>query len=123
VASRKRADAVRDYLLGHGVDQDALSRLHAPAGIDLGPVAHHEIAVSVLAELVALRAGRHGTPAVTVEPPLQSVDPVCGMLVDVATARFRTVHDGREVVFCAAGCLRAFEADPSAYPLRGRTGE
>jgi YHS domain-containing protein len=28
----------------------------------------------------------------------------------VATARFRTEHDGATVHFCAAGCQRAFEA-------------
>jgi YHS domain-containing protein len=39
------------------------------------------------------------------------------MAVDVATAPFVTEHDGRLVYFCAAGCQRAFEADPGGFAL------
>ncbi|HEX9124428.1 MAG TPA: XdhC family protein, partial [Actinomycetota bacterium] len=56
VASRKRAEAVLGYLRDRGVPEEALARVHAPAGLDLGRVAHDEIAVAVLAELVQLRA-------------------------------------------------------------------
>jgi P-type Cu+ transporter len=52
---------------------------------------------------------------VRVELPEQAVDPVCGMSVDPATARFSTVHEGTTVFFCAAGCQAAFEADPEGY--------
>ena len=93
-----------------GLTHEQVARLHAPAGLDLGPVAHHEIAVAVLAELVALRAARTAAPAVAVQVPEQAVDPICGMSVDVATARFRTEHDGVAVYFCSAGCQRTFEA-------------
>jgi P-type Cu+ transporter len=40
---------------------------------------------------------------------------VCGMTVDVATARYATVHDGRTYYFCSAGCLGRFTADPAAF--------
>jgi Cu+-exporting ATPase len=43
------------------------------------------------------------------------VDPVCGMTVDPATARQRATHEGRDYVFCGAGCRTKFEADPSRY--------
>jgi xanthine dehydrogenase accessory factor len=91
--------------------------VHAPAGVDLGRTAHEEIAVSVMAELVAFKAAGAGAQVVQVEIPPQAVDPVCGMLVDVATAGFTSRHAGDEVYFCAAGCRRAFESDPSAYPV------
>lgn len=39
-------------------------------------------------------------------------DPVCGMNVNPATARFKTLHHGRELFFCSAGCLTKFQADP-----------
>jgi len=110
VASAKRADAVRAFLLAGGLSHEQVARLHAPAGLDLGAVAHHEIAVAVLAELVALRALNQVSPPVPVRAPEQAVDPICGMQVDVATSRFRTEHDGATVHFCAAGCQRAFEA-------------
>ena len=45
----------------------------------------------------------------------QAIDPVCGMTVEIATARFSTEHHGTTYYFCAPGCLRAFEKDPAAY--------
>jgi P-type Cu+ transporter len=39
-------------------------------------------------------------------------DPVCGMDVNPATARYRAVDKGREYLFCSAGCLAKFEANP-----------
>jgi xanthine dehydrogenase accessory factor len=117
VASRRRAEAVLGYLRDRGVADDALARVHAPAGLDLGRVASEEIAVAILAEIVALRA-RGELPAaspVEVAPPHEALDPVCGMTVEVATARHRTVHEGQTYYFCAAGCLAAFEADPARY--------
>ena len=56
VASRKRADAVLGYLRDRGATDEQLSRVHAPAGLDLGKIAHEEIAVAILAELVQERA-------------------------------------------------------------------
>ncbi len=56
VASTQRAKEVLGVLGDRGVPQDALDRVHAPAGVDLGRVEHHEIAVAVLADLVARRA-------------------------------------------------------------------
>jgi P-type Cu+ transporter len=44
-----------------------------------------------------------------------ATDPVCGMAVDPATSRHRHRHDGREHVFCCAGCLNKFAADPQRY--------
>jgi P-type Cu+ transporter len=42
-------------------------------------------------------------------------DPVCGMSVDPATAKFHSVHAGQDVHFCSAGCQRKFEAEPARY--------
>ncbi len=39
-------------------------------------------------------------------------DPVCGMDVNPATARYKTVHKEREYLFCSAGCLAKFQANP-----------
>lgn len=115
VASQKRASSVIAWLRERGVCDGALARVHAPAGIDLGPTTHEEIAVSVMAELVAFKATGAGAQVVEVEIPAHAVDPVCGMSVDISAARFVTHHAGTEVYFCAAGCQRVFEADPSEY--------
>ena len=115
VASRKRADAVLGYLRDRGVADDVLARVHAPAGLDLGHVSTDEIAVAILAEIVGLRAAGSLEPATVVETRHEEIDPVCGMTVDVADARYRTVHDGRTYYFCSAGCLESFESDPARY--------
>ena len=118
VASQKRASSVLTWLRERGAGEGTLARVHAPAGVDLGSTTHEEMAVSIMAELVAFKAAGAGAQVVQVVIPPQAVDPVCGMLVDVATAGFVSHHAGEEVYFCAAGCRRAFESDPSAYPGR-----
>lgn len=117
VASEKRASSVVSWLRERGATDEALARVHAPAGIDLGSTTHEEIAVSVLAELVAFKAAGAGKQVVRVDLPAQAVDPVCGMSVDIASARFVSDLNREPVYFCAAGCQRAFESDPAAYPL------
>ena len=49
-----------------------------------------------------------------------AIDPVCGMTVDPATAKFSTQHEGRTYYFCCGGCLAKFQADPEKYldPVR-----
>jgi YHS domain-containing protein len=42
-------------------------------------------------------------------------DPVCGMDVDEKTAKYKTVHMGKTYYFCAPGCKKAFEKNPSKY--------
>lgn len=115
VASEKRAASVRAWLQERGVTEEALSRVRAPAGLDLGPVEHEEIAVAILGELVALKASGGFSESVTVAEPETTIDPVCEMTVEVATARFESEHEGRMYYFCAAGCQRAFEANPAAF--------
>src|SRR5207248_1042822 len=56
VGSRQRGATVLGYLADRGVPRDQLDRVRVPAGLDLGPTTHREIAVAILAELVQLRA-------------------------------------------------------------------
>ncbi len=121
VASEKRAASVTAWLRERGASDEELARMRSPAGLDLGPVAHEEIAVAVLAELVALRAAGGFAETVEVAGPTTTVDPVCGMTVDVATARFVAEHDGVAYHFCAAGCQRAFQSDPAGF-IQGNPG-
>ena len=62
MGSRKTQARRRDWLLGHGVTEEALAALHAPIGLDIGADTPGEIAVSILAEVVAVRraGGREG---------------------------------------------------------------
>lgn len=58
LAGRRRADAVRALLREEGVAEEALDRLHAPIGLDIGGREPGEIAVSIAAQLVAVREGK-----------------------------------------------------------------
>jgi len=42
-------------------------------------------------------------------------DPVCDMMVDVATSKLTSEYRGATVHFCAVGCMRAFDKDPERY--------
>lgn len=60
IASRKRARLVLDYLRAQGFGDDDLVRVHAPAGLDLGPRTPEEIALCIAAEIVLHRRGGSG---------------------------------------------------------------
>ena len=117
VASPKRAAAVIDHLVARGVPRSETDRVQAPVGLDLGPVANAEIAVAVMADLVARRARGELVATRSGPTPLraEATDPVCGMTVLVDDAKYHTVHEGLDFWFCAPGCQRAFESDPTAF--------
>ena len=61
VGSRRKMAALREKLLGEGVNAGALDRVKAPAGLDLGAITPEEIAMSILAEItVERRRGQRG---------------------------------------------------------------
>jgi xanthine dehydrogenase accessory factor len=121
VASRRRAEAVLGYLRDRGVADAQISRVHAPAGLDLGRVAHEEIAVAILAELVRERAAGNLAAAPPVELPAhEALDPVCGMTVDVASAAYRSTFEDTTYYFCSGGCLARFDEDPARFVVSVR---
>jgi xanthine dehydrogenase accessory factor len=107
VASAKRAASLTAELRDRGVDEESLAHIRSPAGLDLGPSAQEEIAVAILAELVAWRHTRVASPAELVE---EAIDPVCGMTVAVAAAKETAVRDGITYYFCGGHCRKQFEA-------------
>ena len=102
VSSRKRAEAM---LASLGLSEEKRRRLKFPAGLDIGAVTAEEIALSILAEMVQVRRGR---APVTLEEPSLARDPICGMTVDVRTARHVLEKDGAKHYFCCAGCKEKF---------------
>jgi xanthine dehydrogenase accessory factor len=121
VASRRRTEAFLDELRGEGFSEEVLARLKAPAGLDIGAATGPEIALSILAEIVQRRRSRP-----LAEAPLNvsetAIDPICGMEVEIATARWTAERDGQTYYFCAPGCRRAFVAasEPSPPALSQR---
>jgi xanthine dehydrogenase accessory factor len=106
VASRTRAADVVAGLTSRGFPAERVATIHAPAGLDLGARAPGDVAISILAEIVAATAGAQSAAAA--QSAGIGIDPVCGMEVALEGARYRLERDGRTYVFCCAGCQAAF---------------
>ena len=139
IASDKRASEEIDRAAGlTGAAPDLVeAAVTNPAGVDIAAHTPTEIAVSLLAEIVDVRA--EATAGVDIETSSDSdaadpgttdeedaddataVDPVCGMTVDPADAAATVAHDGETYHFCCHGCADSFENDPSSY-LEGVEG-
>ena len=132
VASRRRADACRDYLRTSGLAEEQIARLKAPAGLDIGAITPEEIASSILSELVQVRRNVSASATIMNMPereqpdpeeiapaaPGTALDPVCGMMVEIEHARHRSSYDGRNFYFCCPACKRLFESNPQEYLVR-----
>ncbi|MFG2883541.1 XdhC family protein [Streptomyces sp. NPDC048297] len=117
VASPKRGAAV---LAGLDLTEEQRARVHTPAGLDIGARTPGEIALSVYAEIVALRPDRvrgvrpgagTGAPRAVTE----DVDPVCGMTVAITPDTLCLDRAGTRVYFCGPGCRHAFADNLSRY--------
>jgi xanthine dehydrogenase accessory factor len=127
VASPTRAAVVREALAARGIPADRLARLKAPAGLDLGAVTPEEIAVSILAEIVARRRRPHpptvarlaAPRAAPAAAPLTARDPVCGMTVTIASARYQSDGPTGPVYFCCGGCKQRYDREPGRFVTTG----
>ncbi len=131
VGSHKRAEACRDYLRASGLTERQIERLKAPAGLDVGAITPEEIAASILAELVQVR--RRGAlneeddarsaleeqaksgEVVMAASAETATDPVCGMIVEIASSRHHSTYEGMDFYFCCPACKRLFERNPQEY--------
>ncbi|WP_419842147.1 XdhC family protein [Candidatus Poriferisodalis sp.] len=110
VASDRRGHSIRARLAEQGFGDDQIETVRVPAGLDLGSTTHKEVAVSILAELVQLRA--QGAFAVRIAPRAAArptaVDPVCGMTVEVDAAAASLELAEGTFYFCCAGCRTSY---------------
>jgi xanthine dehydrogenase accessory factor len=124
VASGRRAATIFQYLRDKGVQPELLQRVKCPAGLQLGAVTPPEIAFSIMGEILQLwrsnlakaaDAAGAAMPVADVLPDTTVVDPVCGMTVQVAGARYTSAYDGKTFLFCGIGCKERFDREPERY--------
>jgi xanthine dehydrogenase accessory factor len=103
VASQKRGAAVLAELRSDGVAAELIKSIETPAGLDIGARTPPEVALSILARIIAVRR------SAPVQAPASAVDPVCGMTVAVTDDTPSLRHGAETVYFCCAGCRTKFE--------------
>jgi xanthine dehydrogenase accessory factor len=105
VASPRRGAAV---LASLDVDAEARARVKTPAGLDISARTPADIAISILAEIIATRGEARVPVEATAAAPTIAVDPICGMEVVASEASVHLDHDGERFYFCCDGCRAMF---------------
>lgn len=125
IASRKKANAIFRNLRQMDFSFDDLKRIKTPAGLNINAKLPEEVAISILAEIIAhirkeepeeQNASRHQLPVTNSNPNL-FINPVCGIPVDKKTAKHIIDYEGEKYYFCCDGCKVTFEKEPAKYAL------
>jgi xanthine dehydrogenase accessory factor len=103
VASPKRGAAVLESL---DVDPALRRQVHTPAGLDIGARSPADIAISILAQMIAER-----TTHVPTSVPETAIDPICGMQVMVSESTPNLCVGNERVYFCCDGCRTMYAAE------------
>lgn len=112
VASRKKAEALFEYVRGVGATDEDLAVITCPAGLDIGSETLPEIALSVAAEITRIRRSSAEQPIPEPKVATTAIDPICGMTVDIETAKYSSVVDGNTIYFCCLRCKETFDRPP-----------
>jgi xanthine dehydrogenase accessory factor len=130
VGSRKKRDGVFDYLKTKGFEDAQLAAVHAPVGLDIAGKTPEEVAVSILAEIIAEYRTKDTShlkfpvpQKTTFETAAKADDglpqiitnPVCSMPISKGMAKYILEHKGETFYFCCDGCKIKFEAEPEKY--------
>ena len=106
VASEKKSKALFQYAREHGYTDEQLGGIKCPAGLEIRAQTMSEIALSVIAEITQIRRTNSAQPAPL---PAEAIDPICGMKVDPATAKYSSEFEGRTIYFCCLHCKETFD--------------
>lgn len=121
VASKRKFASRADFLRERGLSEEVIARIKAPAGLDIGATTPDEIAVSILAEIIQVRRQQFGPQKVQAAQAVAAVeelviaeaqDVICGMMVEIPTAKYTSEFRGQKFYFCCASCKAQFERDP-----------
>ena len=124
VASRAKGNAVFRALRQRGLTFEQLKRVKTPAGLDINAKLPEEVAISILAEVVAFMRSEEmpqatgTTPTETEENDKIFINPVCNVPVEKATAKHVLEFEGMNYYFCCDGCKATFEKEPEKYALK-----
>lgn len=120
VASKVKAQKVFEYLRQQGISAEKLSKIRVPAGLDIHAASPEEIAVSILAEIIQVKGTVTVAQTREMTLPLldqKARDPICGMMVDVSRAKYKSDFRGGAFYFCCARCKQTFDQQPENYSL------
>lgn len=111
VASNKKSKALFEYAREKGYTDEQIGRVKCPAGLELGAETMEEIALSVIAEIIQLRRTSTEQPVTSRQLPLaaEAIDPICGMTVATANAKYTSEFEGRTIYFCCLRCKETFD--------------
>jgi xanthine dehydrogenase accessory factor len=121
VASRRKSEAVFRDLEAQGISAEKLAQIRVPAGLNINAKSSEEIAVSILAEVISVRrseakmASNHPTIREPETAAPEAKDPICGMSVDIDSAKYTSDYQGQTFYFCCAGCKQKFDKTPGMY--------
>ena len=120
VGSRRKTETLKKELAEEGVCSKKLEKMVNPAGLDIKARTPQEIALSILAEIVQhLRSRETNQDDDPEETACEKVnDPVCGMMVNVSSAKFSSLFEDQVYFFCCAGCKTRFEKSPQLYLIK-----
>lgn len=116
IASRRKAEKLRETMRARGIAEAQLARLQAPAGPDAGAKTPGEIALVAIVGVLAFLRGRAAAPVGARAPrAAKATDPICGMAVDTANAKHVEKYEGESYYFCCDGCRTTFRQSPAKY--------
>jgi len=131
VASAKKSEDIRNYLLEQGISEKRTNQLRSPVGLDINAKLASEVAISILAEIID--HFRNGNAADTMPvhesaneenaaAPVNDkfaedyyINPVCNVPVSKKNPKHILEYEGEKVYFCCDGCKVSFENEPSKY--------
>lgn len=111
IGSRNKVRQVREKLLTQSVDSEKLDRVYAPIGLDIGAVTPEEIAISILAQIIAVRRRGLGAASDTVNWPEYDAAVIQQLATDASGAALITLVAAKGSVPRRAGAKMLVWAD------------
>lgn len=129
VASAKKSEDIKGYLVKEGIPEIRIEQLRSPVGLDINAKLASEVAISILAEVIEdfrkekITGGSCCGSYKTQEKEEVNdqftqdyyINPVCQVPVSKKNPKHIIEYQGEKVYFCCDGCKVSFENEPSKY--------